>query len=712
MKILPAFLVFLLCVELMLVPGTMAVVPSTDELEDARKWVGARFEGKADTRTNAPLAEDTQSKLFRGVVPFSFVFDGRPSSELLKEWRLERSVRELVDAGPSAQEPAHGKTEYTLTWTDPASGLQLRCVVVRYHDFPTVEWTLYFKNTGPKTTSIVEKIQALDMEMDRGAKGEFLLHHNVGAPADGSDYAPLETSLPPNVTKRLGVSNNGRPTSAEWSYFNLEALGQGLVVAVGWPGQWVAELARDSERTVHIRAGQELTHFKLLPGEKVRSPLIVVQFWKGGWIRSQNIWRRWMLAHSVPRPGGKQPPPQLVASSLRQFECMVKANESNQVMFIKRYREEGIKLDYWWMDAGWCVNYGGGWSRVGTWEVDAARFPHGLRAVSDYAHSNGVKTLVWFEPERVTADTWLTRKHPEWVLGGAKGGLLDLGNDEARAWLTEHIDRLLAGQGIDLYRQDFNMDPLSFWRKNDAPDRQGITEIKHVTGYLAYWDELRRRHPKMLIDSCASGGRRNDLETMRRAVPLWLSDYAFEAVVHQSMTYGISLWLPYFGTFTVADRDAPFFGGGFTTVDPYNFWSNATPSLGLGIDVRVEEIDYAALRRLIAQWRQINPNYFGDFYPLTPYSRDDKAWIAWQFDWPEKGQGFVQAFRRHKSDFEAVRLKLTALNHEARYRVTDLDGTQSKEMSGHELVEKGLPISLMEQPAAAVLVYERISESR
>ena len=62
------------------------------------------------------------------------------------------------------------------------------------------------------------------------------------------------------------------------------------------------------------------------------------------------------------------------------------------------------------------------------------------------------------------------------------------------------------------------MEPLGFWRGNDPPDRQGITEIRHVEGLLAYWDELRRRHPEMPIDTCASGGRRNDLETLRRAV--------------------------------------------------------------------------------------------------------------------------------------------------------------------------------------------------
>ena len=132
----------------------------------------------------------------------------------------------------------------------------------------------------------------------------------------------------------------------------------------------------------------------------------------------------------------------------------------------------------------------------------------------------GIKTIVWFEPERVTPGTWLTEHHPEWILGGKGGGLLNLGNPAARAWLTDHVDKLMTEQGIDLYRQDFNMDPLALWRGNDAEDRQGITEIHHVEGYLAYWDELLRRHPDMFIDSCASGGRRNDLETMRRAIPL------------------------------------------------------------------------------------------------------------------------------------------------------------------------------------------------
>ena len=671
---------------------------------DGRSWDQALWadavvkprDGTGVRLQDLPLEQTLRKKLSLSEPPFSFFYDGKSSMELLKHWQVERNTQKL-DAE---------RTEHILIYNDCESGLQIRCVIVEYHDFPTVEWTLYFKNTGPNDTPLIEKIQALDIELDRSSNGEFLLHHNIGSPANGNDYGPLETLLGPGVTKRLSGAG-GRPTNAHWSYFNLEWSGEGIIVAVGWPGQWAAEFVRDNARGLHLRAGQELTRFKLLPGEEVRSPLIVLQFWKGSWIAAQNVWRRWMMAHSMPKPGGELAQPQLLASSSRQYNEMIDANESNQIMFINRYLAEDIKLDYWWMDAGWYVHHGGGWPRVGTWEVDTGRFPRGLRAVSDYAHSKGIKILVWFEPERVTADTWLTRNHPEWVLGGTKGGLLNLGDNAARNWLTEHVDRLLNEQGIDLYRQDFNIDPLGYWRGADAPDRQGISEIKHITGYLAYWDELRRRHPNMLIDSCASGGRRNDLETMRRAVPLWRSDYAFEAIGHQCMMYGLSLWLPFHGTGTVCTRNASYYGSGPTPVEPYAFWSNAGQSTGFGIDVRRNDLDYAALRRLIGQWRRIAANYYGDFYPLTPWTRDDGVWMAWQFDRPEVGEGMVQVFRRHNSFYESARFKLFGLNAEVNYMVSDLDTGAQEHYTGRELINDGLKVTIADKPGAAILTYRK-----
>ena len=617
--------------------------------------------------------------------PFSFVYDGQPSSTLLKGWEVQRASRAL--------DPQ--RTERTLIYTDPKTGLIVRLVGIEYRDFPTVEWTVYFKNPGEKPTPILEKIQALDMNFARGHYGEFLLHHAVGSPCAQNDYAPLETLLEPKTDKRIGAAG-GRPTNSDLSYFNLEVpTGHGVIVVVGWPGQWSSLWSRDGEVGLRVQAGQELTHFKLLPGEEVRTPLVVLQFWAGDWIRAQNVWRRWMLAHNVPRPGGKLPQPELFGCSSHLYGEMVQANEENQKMCIDRYLAERIPIGHWWMDAGWYPCDPVGWPKTGTWEVDLKRFPHGLRAISDYAHSQGVKTIVWFEPERVHADTWLTKNHPEWILGGAGGGLLNLGNPEARQWLTDHVDKLLTDQGIDLYRQDFNMDPLSYWRAADAPDRQGITEIRHVEGYLAYWDELLKRHPGMLIDSCASGGRRNDLETMRRAIPLWRTDWRCEPVGTQCCTYGISLWIPLSGT-------------GAADVDPYVFRSNMVPFTNCLFDVRNKHLDYDLLRKLVAQWRKVADCYLGDFYPLTFYNVGPDTWMAWQFDRPDTGQGMVQAFRREKCIFEAGRLKLRGLDPQARYEIVDLDLGQPHEKTGQELMEKGILVTIADQPGAVVLSYRRV----
>lgn len=90
--------------------------------------------------------------------------------------------------------------------------------------------------------------------------------------------------------------------------------------------------------------------------------------------------------------------------------------------------------------------------------------------------------------------------------------------------MSELISKRLSEYGIDVYREDYNIDPLDFWRKNDAPDHQGMTEIRFVEGDYAFWDALLARHPGLWIDNCASGGRRIDLETCMRSVPLWRSD--------------------------------------------------------------------------------------------------------------------------------------------------------------------------------------------
>ncbi len=621
------------------------------------------------------------------AAPFSFVYGNEQSKNLLLHWTVSRAMRTAED----------GRVHYTVIYDEPTGPLRVRCEAVLYADFPTVEWTLFLSNRGNEKTPIVADVKSLDIEYGVG-QGPAVLHYFTGSPCTPTDYEPHQTRLDAGSDVAIATSG-GRPTNSNLPYFNIEWNGGGLIAVLGWPGQWSARFRGGDGGSVHVSGGQELTHFTLLPGEEVRTPRVVLQFWHSDRATAQNVWRRWMRMHNSPHPAGKPVGPQFAACSSHQFGEMIHANDANQKLFVDRYLEEGLKLDYWWMDAGWYVN-NGNWPNTGTWEVDRKRFPGGLRSITDHTHAKGVRSIVWFEPERVNSGTWLYDTHPEWLLTAGDGDrLLDLGNDEARRWWTDHADRLITEEGIDLYRTDFNIDPLAFWRAADAPDRQGITEIRYVTGFLTYLDELLRRHPNLVMDTCASGGRRNDIETLRRAVPLLRSDYILEPVAQQLHTYGIAQWIPFFGT-------------GVNSSDPYVFWSQACPHITGCWDVRRKDLDYPTIRTLIQQWRTVAPLMLGDFYPLTPYDIGTAGWMAWQYNRPEDGKGMIMAFRRPNSAYEVARYPLFRLEPKATYRLRDVSGKDLGTHAATELMDKGLRVEIPENPGVAVVLYERLAARR
>ena len=341
---------------------------------DQADWVEARItlkDGAELWLADLPL-RDGESAPYSTAAPFSFVYGGKASAELLKEWPCERASRKLDEH----------RTERSSVWTDPGTALQVRCVGIEYNDFPTVEWVLYFKNTGAQDTPILSDIQAVDLAVTRSGQGEFILNHHAGDNCSPESYEPRRLTLEPKSEHRFAPAG-GRPTSVGFPYFNLEWPGGGLILVIGWPGQWAAQFTRDAGTGVRARGGQELTRFKLRPGEEARSPLIALQFWQSDRVRAQNVWRRWMLAHNLPRTSDGKLPPPIYASCSGGFFPGLRTSEAGERQFITAFTQAGVKLDYWWIDAGWyaCAD----WPQTGTWTPDPTRYPHGFKPISNRA---------------------------------------------------------------------------------------------------------------------------------------------------------------------------------------------------------------------------------------------------------------------------------------------------------------------------------------
>ena len=123
--------------------------------------------------------------------------------------------------------------------------------------------------------------------------------------------------------------------------------------------------------------------------------------------------------------------------------------------------------------------------------------------------------------------------------------------------------------------------------------------------------------------------------------------------------------------------------------------------------MRNRDANWDMARKLVGDWKKINKYYYGDFYTLTPYSLGNEIWAVWQFDRPDLGEGMVQAFRRPESIYESARLKLQGLDEKASYTLTDLDTGKAQSMSGKDLMETGLALTLKNQPSSALVVYRR-----
>ncbi|MBQ7525259.1 MAG: alpha-galactosidase [Abditibacteriota bacterium] len=646
--------------------SAFAAKPAVSEMKAADLGFAAMFE--------APKAEKQ--------LPFSFVYDGKSSKDLLKGWKCKESTKAVSAT----------KTERTVTYKDPATKLEVKCVATHFADSPVIEWTVWFENKGKTPTPTIEKVYAID-ETLQSNKDNFTMHWDVGTLVTSHDAEPMTDVLGAGDTF---VKSPGRASCGGVNpYFNIECgKNQGYIVVVGWPGQWEMNCAVDNTgKNLNVKAGQQNLATTLNPGEKLRTPLMAVMPYQGDYVHAQNLWRAYFVKYVTPQVNGAAAPAELHACSSHQYAEMILANTQTQIDYIDGYLNRGVDLDFWWMDAGWYYHKGQGWPNTGTWEVDRDRFPKGLREISDHAHKKGVKIIVWFEPERVGGDNWITENHPDWIYEGT--GLVDIGNPEVWNWATKHFDGLIKSEGIDLYRQDYNINPNDAWTRWNGknPGRIGYSENRYVQGYLSYWDYLLEHNPGLRIDSCASGGHRNDLETMKRAVPLLRSDYIFEPVGQQNHTYGMSFWIPWQGT-------------GFRTESLYDLRSSMVMGQTACWTISDDNLDYDLLLKYLKEWREVAPNFLGDYYPLTKYNPENNAWMAMQFDRPEAGVGSVQVYRRGEAEEDSITLKLKGLAYDASYEVYDFDRGTVGTFTGSELMRKGIKVSL-DKAEAALIKYTK-----
>ena len=663
---------------------------------DQADWADARVE--LGDGTVLWLDELARASGMGNDLPFSFVYGGRASRELLFDWT--RTVEDV--------EVDETRRQRTLTLTDPETSLEVKAVCEIYLDTPAVDWTLYFTNKGQADAPILEEVRAVDTSIWL-APGANPVFHSLRASSGVDDWIPFSQALTPGQPIAFAPIR-GRSSCGACPFFNVSWGNEGVVTAIGWTGQWQASAGYDGG-PVRIQAGMQNLHLSLRPGESIRSPRILQMYWQHEDPQgAYNLFRRLMFSHIMPKVEGVCPVPPIAHTSTSFYE-LDDGTEADVLSHLEAVKDLGF--EFFWLDAYHAPTR---FPIIGHYvlplkrAVDPKRFPRGLKPISEAAHAAGMKFLLWFEPERICAGTPMAMEHPEWVVMPQDGGwgMLNLAIPEAREYLTNYLLLAVKEYQIDCLRIDNATDFDKMWHILDGGDanRVGMAEIRYVEALYQVWDAVLAANPHLFIDNVSSGGHRIDLEMASRSINLWRTDATIHPLIerdfeqaalqNQIMTAGLS-------------RFIPFSTCGQSGATPYLFRSAFNAGITFCDDVRPEDYPREMLRQAIAEGKRIRKYFSGDLYALSEVTTSPEDWLVLQYARPGEEDGLVLAFRRPESPYTGFSLEgLRGIEPEAEYEVT-VSHSYAPEpvlrMPGAGLLKYAAEIH--ERPGALVVEYKK-----
>lgn len=614
--------------------------------------------------------------------PFTFKVDGEEFDPA--EWEL--GVPEVPDFGDKY---TGGKTE-NIILINKAKNLKLTVETTIFPNNATCQWTVFIENTGKGNSGVISDFYAIDTAFETGKSD---IYYSMGSNTAASDFSLIKKSLGAIERKFSGV--DGKPTESYLPYFNIHGKNYGMIVGIGWTGQWAASFLETSGNT-KVTAKQESFEAFLLPGEKVRSPLVSVSFYENtNPLKGFNLFRNWVMDCVYPE--------NVTKNFYTVMEVAGPTSERTTDEIINILDNDIDKsvyenTDAFWMDAGWYTYNDGWYDGVGNWTVDTSRYDNGISELSEYAKNKGLGHTLWYEPERVWPGTHFHNvgsENEEWLItvDGDDNIMWNLANEDAFNYYCDYLLNSMKENGVTIYRQDFNFPPLKYWQEADKKfydGRTGICENHYVTNLYNFLDYLTENIDGLIIDNCASGGKRLDLEMTYRSIAFWRSDYncayhpdLFDAT--QSHTYGISFWLPIAGS-ALWMQDEYSARSAIMPLMLMDFYSHQHPDFSF----------HTEQRELMGE----------NYYPLDFGSFDNDKMLAMEFVSDDALSGTALIYKREKVKDTEYTVKLNGLISSKTYKIYDIDNPDTiHTFTGEELMTNGLTLPLPEGAKAIILMF-------
>lgn len=585
----------------------------------------------------------------------------------------------------------------TVTLADPLAGVTVTLFYTVFAQLPAIARHAEIACTGENPV-LLDRAMSLCLDLP---DSDYEMVELTGAWARERHVAtrPLAEGVQAVYSLRGHSSHQFNPFLAlkrpDCGEMHGEVYGFSLV----YSGNFLAQADVDPYHVTRVTMGIHPQNFSwtLRPGETFATPEAVMVYSDrglNGMSQAFHTLYRSRLARGVWRDAVR---PVLVNNwEATYFDF----NEEKLLALATEARALGIELFV--LDDGWFRNRSSDETGLGDWEVDTAKLPGGLKGFGEKLNAMGLQFGLWIEPEMVNPGTRLWQEHPDWVLHqpgrrplpSRHQYVLDCSNPAVVDYLYDRLTALLDGAPVSYIKWDMNRSISDAFSCAAGPEGQGAVLHRYILGVYRLYQRLIDRYPRILFESCSSGGARFDPGMLYYAPQCWASDDT-DAVERLKIQYGTSFVYPVSSmgahvaavpnhqlgrvTSLTTRANVAFFGA-------FGYEMDLTRLPPRGRELVARQVAFFKQYRRLLQ--------FGAFWRLqSPFAHNEAAWMTVSPDRETALVGDYLVLQQANAGYR--RIRLAGLAPDRLYRVTPLgSGAEpcgpAYTAGGDELMQAGL----------------------
>lgn len=365
------------------------------------------------------------------------------------------------------------------------------------------------------------------------------------------------------------------------------------------------------------------------------------------------------------------------------------------------------------MDDGWFGKRNADNSSLGDWFVNEDKISGGLNNLVDEVNKLGMEFGIWVEPEMISGDSELFRKHPDWCIKipGREPALcreqyvLDLSRKEILDYIYDSIKKVLSSANITYVKWDMNRQLTDLGSLGLKSENQGELLHRYVLAVYDMMDRLTKDFPHILLENCSGGGARFDPGMLYYSPQIWCSDDT-DAIERLKIQEGTSMVYP-LSAIGAHVSDCPNHTVGRTTPFETRGYVVLAGTFGYELDVtRIPEEDRDMIPEQIEMYHKYNDLVrSGDYYRIQNFSENNSfdAWSVVSKDKSEVLVTCVQVFER--ANYHSRRIKLKGLIEEKFYKNEET----GEIISGGALMTAGINLTNLHGDFKGKLIHLKLA---